>query len=359
MEIAMTSYDWTQIFVFLGLILLLTPILGHYMANVFNGRQTIAHPALSWLERLCYRVSGVNANDEMSWQTYAKTLILFNIFGFLAVFFLHMAQGFLPLNPQNLPATSWELAFNTASSFMTNTNWQAYPGETTLSYLTQMLGLTVQNFLSAATGMAVLIALIRGFTRTTVDTIGNFWADLIRCIVYVLLPLSLMLAVALVSEGVIQNFSPYADITTLENGKQTIPLGPAASQIAIKQLGTNGGGFFNANSSHPFENPTPLSNLLEMLAILLIPAASIYTYGMLIGSKKHGWVIFSVMSVLLAIGLTISFYSEHLPNPIMDAYPLLEGKETRFGTTNSLLWAISTTGTANGLSTPCFQAFRR
>ncbi len=344
----MSTSDWTQLLVFSGLFIILTPLIGAYMANIFSGKTTFAHPILGWLERLCYRISGVNPNEEMKWTTYAKTLLLFNGFGFIAVFILHMTQGLLPLNPQQLPATSWELAFNTTVSFVTNTNWQAYAGETTLSYLTQMLGLSVQNFLSAATGFTVLIALIRGLTRKSVDTIGNFWSDLVRSTVYILLPLSLIMAVVLVGEGVIQTFSPYVEVTTLENGKQTIPLGPVASQVAIKQLGTNGGGFFNANSAHPFENPTPFSNFLQALAIMLLPTALVYTYGSMIGSHKHAYLLFSVMLLLWAGGIGLSVWSEHLHNPAIDAYPLLEGKETRLGITNSLLWSVSTTATANG-----------
>jgi potassium-transporting ATPase potassium-binding subunit len=344
----MTFFDWVLILLFSGLFICLTPILGTYMANVFTGKTTFLHPILGWLERLCYRIGRVDAEEEMTWIDYAKTLLLFNLWGFIAVFLLQLFQKYLPLNPQNFSAPSWESAFNTAMSFVTNTNWQSYSGETTLSYLTQMLGLAVQNFLSAATGMAVLLALIRGLTRKTATTIGNFWVDLVRSVVFLFLPLSLVMAIVLVGEGIVQTFSPYVEVSTLENGKQTIPLGPVASQIAIKQLGTNGGGFFNTNSAHPFESPTSFSNFLEMLAILLIPAATVYTYGLMIGSQKHGWLIFFVMFVLWMSGLILSFYSQHLYNPVLDAYPVLEGQETRFGTTNSLLWAVSTTAVANG-----------
>lgn len=342
------SSAWIQLLFFTGLFVCLTPILGTYMANIFTGKAVFAYRTLGWLENLSYRIGGTNPKEEMSWIEYGKALLLFNFLGFITLFFLQLIQGYLPLNPQNLGATSWPLAFNTAMSFTTNTNWQSYGGETTLSYLTQMLGLTSHNFLSAATGMAALLTLTRGFIRKTVDTVGNFWVDLVRMVVYLLLPLSIIMAVVLVGEGVIQTFSPYVEVTTLENAKQTIPLGPVASQIAIKQLGTNGGGFFNANSAHPFENPTPFSNLLEMLALVLIPAASVYTYGIIIGSKKHAWLLFSTMFVLWATGIFISFSSEHLHNPVIDVYPMLEGKETRLGTTNSLLWSVSTTATANG-----------
>lgn len=339
---------WIQLLFFTGLFLCFIPILGIYMANVFTGKATFAYRILGWLENLCYRIGGIDPNEEMSWREYGKALLIFNFLGFITLFFLQLIQGYLPLNPQNLAATSWPLAYNTAMSFTTNTNWQSYAGETTLSYLTQMLGLTSHNFLSAATGMAALLTLSRGLIRKTVDTVGNFWLDLVRMVVYILLPLSIIMAVVLVGEGVIQTFSPYVEVTTLENAKQTIPLGPVASQIAIKQLGTNGGGFFNANSAHPFENPTALSNLLEMLALVLIPASSVYTYGIMIGSKKHAWLLLSAMFILWIGGLFISFSSEHLHNPVVDVYPNLEGKETRLGITNSLLWSVSTTASANG-----------
>lgn len=340
--------DWIQLIFFAGLFICLIPLLGTYIANVFTGKATLAYGAIGWLENFCYRMGRTDSKKEMDWIEYGKTLLFFNFFGFITLFFLQLVQGYLPLNPQNFGATSWPLAFNTAMSFTTNTNWQAYEGETTLSYLTQMLGPTSHNFLSAATGMSVLLALTRGFTRKSINTIGNFWVDLVRMVVYLLLPLSIILAIILVGEGVIQTFSPYVEVTTLENGKQVIPLGPVASQIAIKQLGTNGGGFFNANSAHPFENPTSFSNLLEMLALVLIPASSVYAYGIMTGSKKHGWLLISTMLILWVGGILISFGSEYLYNPVIDAYPLLEGKETRLGITNSLLWSVTTTSTANG-----------
>lgn len=318
------------------------------MANVFSGKETYMHPPLRWLEKLCYRISGINPRQEMSWKVYAQTLILFNFFGFLSVFFLQLLQYYLPLNPQNFPATSWQQSFDTAISFVTNTDWQTYEGETTLSYLTQMLGLTVQNFLSAATGMAILLSFIRGIIRKTSNTIGNFWVDLVRTVVYLLLPFSIIFAIVLVSEGVIQTISPYVEVSTLENAKQTIPLGPVASQVAIKQLGTNGGGFFNTNSAHPFENPSAISNFLEMFAMIIIPAALVYMYGVMIGSKRHGWLLFFAMFLLWAVGLSLAMYSEHIHNPVLDVYPVLEGKETRLGQTNSILWTVTTTATANG-----------
>lgn len=329
-------------------LILLAPLFGTYLATLFSGKPTWLHPYLSWLERLLYRLSGVDEKEEMSWTTYAKALLLFNLWGFLFLFFLQLAQGFLPLNPQHLPGVPWPLAFNTAASFVTNTNWQAYAGETTLSYLTQMAGLTAQNFLSAATGLAALLVLIRGFQRKNSPTVGNFWADLTRSTVYLFLPLSLILAPMLISQGVIQSLSPYVEVTTLEGDKQTIPLGPVASQEAIKQLGTNGGGFFNANSAHPFENPNFFTNFLEVLAILLIPAATGWAYGMLIGSRGQGVVIFSTMFIVWAIGLLISNLAEHQTNPLFGAGPIWEGKEMRIGIDNSSIWAVSTTATANG-----------
>lgn len=341
-------HKWIQVLAFIGLLIALTPLLGRYLAALLMGQQTFLHPILGWLENGLYRCSGADPSKEMSWIEYAKALLLFNLFGFLALFLLQLMQGYLPLNPQNFPATSWHLAFNTAISFTTNTNWQAYSGETTLSYLTQMLGITVQNFMSAATGLCTLAAFIRGITRKTQKTIGNFWSDLVRTTVYLFLPLSTITAILLVNEGVIQSFSPYVEVNTLENGKQLIPLGPAASQVAIKQIGTNGGGFFNANSAHPFENPTPFSNLLEMLAIVLIPAASVYAYGIAIGSKRHYLILFGTMLILLIAGYCVSFYSEYLYDPVLSSNPLYEGKETRFGGVNSLLWANATTATANG-----------
>lgn len=329
-------------------LLILVPLLGHYIANVFTRNTPPFYYAFGHLEEFCYRAAGIHSQEEMTWTTYAKSLLAFNLIGFIFLFLLLLLQGHLPLNPQTFPGLSWALAFNTAVSFVTNTNWQAYAGETTLSYLSQMLGLTVQNFLSASTGLAVFLALSRGLVRKNMSTIGNFWSDLVRSIVYLFLPLCIVFALLLVSQGVIQNFSPYAEITTLENATQTIPMGPVASQIAIKQLGSNGGGFFNANSAHPFENPTPLTNYLETLAILLIPAALLYAYGLLVHSQKHAWLLIGVVSFMCVLGTGISIYLEHSPNPILNIYPLLEGKEIRFGVDNSIFWATSTTATSNG-----------
>lgn len=344
----MSIYDWLQLLLFIGLLLGLTPLLGQYIANVFTGNARLAQVILGGIERLCYRIGGIDPAQEMSWKEYGKSLLFFNMLGFMALFLLQTSQRLLPLNPQGMEGVPLALAFNTSISFVTNTNWQAYSGEATLSYLTQMLGITSQNFLSAASGMAVFVALTRGFARKKSVTIGNFWVDLVRTVIYLLLPLSILLGSVLLGEGVIQTFLPYQEVITLEGKSELIPLGPVASQVAIKQLGTNGGGFFNANSAHPFENPTALSNLLEMLAILIIPAASVYAYGILTQEKKHARLLFFTMGVLWMIGVLGSIISEYSPNEVIGISPLLEGKETRFGVAGSLLWAISTTATSNG-----------
>jgi K+-transporting ATPase ATPase A chain len=344
----MSIRDFMQIMFFILALIILAPPLGQYMASVLSGRRTFMHPVFGLLERLTYRICGIDASEEMNWRAYARALLWFNIFGFGIVFVLQVIQKALPLNPAGLTNVRWAMAFNTAVSFMTNTNWQSYAGETSLSYLTQMLGLTVQNFVSAGTGIAVMLALIRGIVKKRSASLGNFWADLTRSVVYILLPLSIVLAVVLVDQGVVQTFSRSIDATTVEGTIQSIPLGPAASQIAIKQLGTNGGGFFNANSAHPFENPTPLSNFLEMLAILLIPAGLVFTYGHMANARRHSIVIFSVMLALFIGGLTLSLYSEYSANPVLGIKYNFEGKETRFGITNSVLWSIATTDASNG-----------
>ena len=344
----MSIRDFMQVIIFITVLVLLAPPLGQYMANVFGGRRTFLYPVLSRLERMTYRLCGISTSEEMTWRSYTKALLWFNAFGFGILFVLQVTQKVLPLNSAGLGNVRWASAFNTAVSFMTNTNWQSYAGETTLSYLAQTLGLTVQNFVSAATGIAVMLALIRGIARKTAISIGNFWVDLTRAVVYVLLPLSIVLAVVLVGQGVVQTFSPSINATTIEGTIQTIPLGPAASQIAIKQLGTNGGGFFNANSAHPFENPTPLSDFLEMLAILIIPAGLVFTYGRMANARRHAVVIFSVMLALFIGGLALSLHSEFSPNPTLGIESNMEGKETRFGVVNSVLWSISTTAASNG-----------
>jgi K+-transporting ATPase ATPase A chain len=364
----MTLSAVLQMGLFLVLLLALAAPLGAYLARVYTGEARWAQRLGGPLERLLYRASGVDPWEDMSFQRYTGAVLLFNLLGVLVVYALLRLQGVLPLNPEGLGGVPPELAFNTAVSFGTNTNWQAYGGETTMSYLTQMLGLAVQNFVSAATGMAVLVALIRGLTRESAQGIGSFWVDLTRSTVYVLLPLSLVLALSLVSQGVVQTFEGSATAALLdrtgaaaaEGAQQILALGPAASQIAIKQLGTNGGGFFNVNSAHPFENPTPLSNLLEVTSILLIPAALCFTFGALVKDRRQGW---AVLAAMLAIFIPLLFATvafEQAGNPALTALGVdqavsdvcsggnMEGKEVRFGITNSALWATATTAASNG-----------
>jgi len=363
----MTENGLFQIILYFSILMLLAKPLGVYMAAVYQNRPVFINRLLSPLEAGFYRLSGVNQEHEMSWKEYAAALLWFNLFGGLAVFALQMLQAHLPLNPQQLVNVTIDSAFNTAVSFITNTNWQGYSGETTMSYLTQMLGLSVQNFVSAATGMAVLVAMIRGFQRTHADGIGNFWADLTRGVLYILLPLSFLIAVVLVGQGVVQTFKPYQSVPLVEqvgaateNTTQTLALGPAASQIAIKQLGTNGGGFFNANSAHPYENPTPLSNFLEMLLLVLIPAALCHTFGTMVGDPRQGWTILSAMTLVLLSLILVTVAAEQGGNPALTALGAeqsvsidqaggnMEGKETRFGIVNSALWATATTAASNG-----------
>jgi K+-transporting ATPase ATPase A chain len=344
----MKTLDYVQVIFFILVITALTPLLGKFMFNVFSGRRNFLTPVFGKLEQFIYKLLKINPDEEMNWKKYLFSILIFNFIGFVVVLLLQLTQQWLPLNPEGLPNVPFHLAFNTAISFMTNTNWQSYGGETTLSYASQMLGLGVQNFLSAATGIVVAIALIRGIVVKLSDKLGNFWADIVRTTLYILLPLSILLGIVLVSQGVVQSFSPYEKITTIEGSEQTIPSGPAASQIAIKQLGTNGGGFFNTNSTHPLENPTPLSNMLEVISILLISAALTYTYGLMAGSKKEGWIIFGVMMILFVIGLSASLYSEYSYNPVLNTGMNLEGKEMRLGMTNSILWSTATTAASNG-----------
>ena len=344
----MRIQDIMQVVVFLLALLVLSPLLARYMAAVFENRHMPIRSLFAWIERLVYRACGIKPDEEMDWKTYTKSLLWFNLSGFMAVFLLQILQSHLPLNPQGLGDVGWGQAFNTAVSFATNTNWQSYAGESSLSYLTQMVGLTVQNFVSAATGITVLLAFIRGLVRKSSKTIGNFWADLTRSVVYVLLPLSIILAIALSSEGVIQSLSAAANVSTMEGTSQSIPMGPVASQVAIKQLGTNGGGFFSANSAHPFENPTPISNFLEMLAILVIPAGIVFMFGHMTGARRHAAVIFVVMLILFLGGLTVSLLNEYSANPALASQVNLEGKEVRFGIVNSVLWSVATTAASNG-----------
>lgn len=345
----MKSIDIIQSSFYFGSLIILTPLLGSYIFRVLGKERRDVPTPFARLDNAILRLAvGDQPSHEMTWKEYALSLLSFNGIGFLFLLMLQMFQATLPLNPQKLPDVPFWLAFNTAVSFMTNTNWQAYSGEATVSYLTQMLGLCVQNFLSAATGMAVLLALARGLKRQSAKTVGNFWVDVTRTTVYVLLPLSIVLSVLLVGQGVVQSLSPYISVKTLEGGSQVIPLGPAASQIAIKQLGTNGGGFFGVNSAHPFENPTPFSNFLEMLAILLIPAASVYTFGLMVGSRRHGICLLAAMLAILLAGFCVAWWSETRVNPMIGSPCWMEGKETRFGVMNSVLWGCVTTGASNG-----------
>jgi K+-transporting ATPase ATPase A chain len=375
----MTTNGILQIALYLAGLLALVRPLGSYMARVYQGEWLWLGP----VEKMIYRLLGTHPEDEMPWKGYAASCLLFEFASLLLLYLMMRLQDVLPLNPQSFPAVPEDLAFNTAVSFITNTNWQAYGGESTMSYLTQVAGLAVQNFVSAAQGMAVLVALIRGFTRQSARTIGNFWVDLTRSVLYILLPLSVIVAVFLVSQGVVQSFSPYKSVQLVQpityekpkldekgnpirdaNGNpvteeaemrtQIIPLGPAASQIAIKQLGTNGGGFFSANSAHPCENPTPLSNFLEMLAILLIPASLCYTFGRMVGDTRQGRALLAVMVALFVPFLILCYLSEQTGSPFLSALGLspqggnMEGKEVRFGIANSALWATATTAASNG-----------
>jgi K+-transporting ATPase ATPase A chain len=385
----MTLNGYIQLGLYLVVLLALAKPLGGFMARVYMGQSSGLDRVLGPMERLIYRLCGVRAEEEMGWKTYAIAMLLFNLLGFLAVYALQRLQGVLPLNPQGLGAVTPDSSFNTAVSFATNTNWQGYGGETTMSYLTQMLAMTVQNFVSAATGMAVLVAFIRGLARQTVQTIGNFWVDLTRSTLYILLPLSLVLALIQVSQGVVQTFSAYQTVPLLQatsyeepkldadgkslkdaDGKpvtetkemkeQVLPMGPAASQIAIKQLGTNGGGFFNGNSAHPFENATPLTNFFEVLAILLIAAALCYTFGVMVGDTRQGWAVLAAMTIVFVGLLALCVWAEQTGNPRLAALGVdttasslqpggnMEGKEVRFGIVNSALWATATTSASNG-----------
>ncbi|MHB8104757.1 MAG: potassium-transporting ATPase subunit KdpA [Dehalococcoidales bacterium] len=365
----MSVFDWLQIGLYLVVLLLLVKPLGDYMARVFQGDRVFLTPVAGRIERLIYRIVGIRSDEEMGWKTYAVVMLLFNVAGLLLVYALQRLQSALPLNPQNLGTVSPDLSFNTAVSFATNTNWQSYGGESTLSYLTQMVGITVQNFLSAATGIAILVAVIRGFTRHSAKTIGNYWVDITRSVLYILLPLSLILAIVLVSQGVVQTLSGSQEVNLVQAtqntsgqivSQQTISVGPAAAQVAIKQLGTNGGGFFNVNSAHPFENPTPLSNFLEMMSILLIPAALCYTFGKMVGDTRKGWALLAVMTIIFVVMLSASITAEQRGNPAITGLNVnqsassiqsggnMEGKEVRFGAANSALWAVATTGASSG-----------
>jgi K+-transporting ATPase ATPase A chain len=380
----MTGNGTLQILLYLIIILVLVKPLGLYMGLVFEGKRSTDSFFLSKLEKAFYRCCGINASHEMNWKTYLIALLSFNLLGILLLYALQRLQFYLPLNPQHFAGVSPDLSFNTAASFTTNTDWQAYGGESTLSYLTQMLGMTVQNFLSAASGIALMLVLIRGLARHETSNLGNFWVDTVRSVVYILLPLALIFSVMLVSQGVIQNFKPYETATlvqpldysatpgasTTHLTQQVLPMGPVASQVAIKQLGTNGGGFFNTNSSHPYENPTPLSNLLEMLAILLIPAALCYTFGYLVGDRRQGWAILIAMLVILIPLIFADYAIEQGGNPALTSLSVkqdrenntfpggnMEGKETRFGIVNSTLWNTTATATGNGSTNSAMESY--
>ncbi|MFK0312460.1 potassium-transporting ATPase subunit KdpA [Pseudomonas sp. NPDC090233] len=349
----MHSYDYLLLLAFFAIVLLPAPWLGRFYYKVMEGQRTWLTPVLGPVEQGCYRLAGVRAEQEQNWKQYTLALLAFNLAGFLLLFTVLLLQGYLPLNPQHLPGQEWSLAFNTAVSFVTNTNWQAYSGEASVSYLSQMLGLTVQNFVSAATGLAVLVALCRGIARRSTTSLGNFWVDMTRATLYGLLPLCLLLALLLVWQGVPQTFADYAHAVTLQGTDQTIPLGPAASQIAIKQLGTNGGGFFGVNSAHPFENPTAWSNLFEVASIILIPVALVFTFGHYVKDLRQSRAILASMLGLFLIGGATALWSEHQPNPALESAQVqqsapMEGKESRFGTTGSVLWTVTTTAASNG-----------
>ena len=380
----MTINGWLQIFLFLALVLLVTKPIGIFMTRVFNREKTFLDPLLRPIERLIYRLTGVEEDHEMKWTEYAVAMLLFSVVSMIVLYLIQRVQGYLPFNPQKLGAVSpTALAFNTAASFTTNTNWQNYGGETTMSYFTQMAGLAYHNFMSAATGIVLSIAFIRGIARRQMQTIGNFWVDLVRCTLWVLLPVCVVGALALVSQGVIQNLKPYDTVKLVEpmqvpkvgtdgkpvlgpDGKQvmdtvteqTIAQGPVASQEIIKELGTNGGGFFNANSAHPFENPTPLSNLIELVSIFAIGSGLTYTLGRMTGSRRHGWAVWGAMMILFLVGVTVAYWAEARGNPLlagtdqhvtaMQAGGNMEGKEVRFGITNTALWATVTTDASCG-----------
>jgi K+-transporting ATPase ATPase A chain len=365
----MTANGVFQIALYFGLVVLLVKPLGLYMAHVFNGQRTFLDPVLRPVERVIYWLGGVDPRQEQHWTTYTAAMLLFNLAGLVLLYALQRLQHVLPFNPQGFDPVGPDLAFNTAVSFTSNTNWQAYSGESTMSYLVQMAGLTVQNFASAATGIALAIALIRAFARHSVQTLGNFWVDLVRSTLWVLLPISLVLALVLVWQGVPQNLQPYVTATTVEGASQTIAQGPVAPQEAIKELGTNGGGFFNANSAHPYENPTPLTNLLEMLAIFAIGAALTYTFGRMVGDQRQGWAIFGVMAVLFLMGTGVAYWAEAGGNPALDRLGVsvtatdtqaggnMEGKEVRFGIANSALWAVVTTDASCGAVNSMHDSF--
>ena len=365
----MSVFDWVQIVLYVVILIALAKPLGSFMARVFNGERNFLSPVLAPVERFTYRLLGTRPDEEMNWKKYAVAVLLFALLGVVTLFIIELLQGVLPFNPQHLPGVSPALAFNTSISFNTNTNWQNYGGETTMTYFTQMVGLTVHNFLSAAAGIAVLMAVIRGFTRHTAQTIGNFWVDMTRSVLYILIPLALVLSIVLMSQGVVQTLNKYKTANLLESTQsssgqtvtqQIIAVGPVASQEAIELLGTNGGGFFNTNAAHPLQNPTPLTNFLLVLAILLIPAALCYTFGKMVGDTRQGWALLSAMTIIFVVMLSVCVWSEQAGNPAFNNMNInqtatatqsggnMEGKEVRIGAANSALWATATTGASNG-----------
>src|SRR5499427_370464 len=357
----MTLIGWIQILLYCAIIVVLTPVLGGYMTRVFSGERTFLTPILRPVELALYRAAGIDEKREQSWLAYTVGMLLFHVGGFAILYGLMRFQASLPFNPADQSAVAPDLTFNTAISFITNTNWQNYGGEGTLSYLTQMLGLTHQNYLSAATGIALAVALIRGFSRHSVQTIGNFWVDVTRCTLYVLMPICIVAALFLVWQGMPQTLGPYVDATTLEGAKQTIAVGPVASQVAIKMLGTNGGGFFNANAAHPFENPTALSNFVQMISIFAIGAALTNVFGRMVGNQRQGWAILAAMGVLFIAGVAVCYWAEAHGNDILNAMGLtggnMEGKEVRFGIPASALFAVITTAASCGAVNAMHDSF--
>jgi len=357
----MTLLGWTQIILFCAIVAALTPVLGGYMTRIFAGERTFLSPVLQPVEVFLYRAGGIDPKREQHWLTYSIAMLLFHIGGFVFLYLLMRLQALLPLNPAGQSAVSPELAFNTAVSFITNTNWQNYGGESTMFYLVQMLGLTQQNFLSAATGIVLAMALIRGFARASAKTVGNFWVDMTRCTLYVLLPICVVFALFLVWQGIPQTLGDYVEATTLEGTKQTIAVGPVASQVAIKMLGTNGGGFFNANAAHPFENPNAISNFVQMLSIFVLGAALTNVFGRMIGDQRQGWAIFAAMGVLFITGVAVCYWAETNGTATLNALGLtggnMEGKEVRFGIVASALFAVITTAASCGAVNAMHDSF--
>ena len=357
----MTAIGWVQIALYCAIIVALTPVFGGYMTRVFSGERTFLAPVLRPVELVLYRAGGVNEKSEQGWLAYTIAMLLFHVGGFIILYALMRLQAGLPFNPAEQSAVAPDLSFNTAVSFITNTNWQNYGGESTLSYLVQMLGLTHQYFLSAATGIVLAVALIRGFARASARTVGNFWVDITRCTLYVLLPICIPYALFLVWQGMPQTLGAYVDATTLEGARQTIAVGPVASQVAIKMLGTNGGGFFNANAAHPFENPTALSNFVQMLSIFVLGAALTNVFGRMVGHQRQGWAILAAMGVLFVAGVAVCYWAEAHGNDVLNAMGLsggnMEGKEVRFGIVASALFAVVTTAASCGAVNAMHDSF--